>query len=123
MALNLETVVKRIKEATNDKYPVFKLSVEKDEVKEHESYFIYVPYGAVKKTHSGEFHQSFTLFFITLNESLEFNDYIMKIENRLKTCRLFFDGMDEPDFGEIKNTGKNATMYTLNFHQQLKCVL
>lgn len=121
MELDLEKVVTNLKKATDDKFPIFKDDVEKDELKGLDSYFIYKPYGRMSKTGKGEYSQEFYLAFITTEGIDFFSTYIFKVIHQMKLAKLIFDESDY-DQGNLKNTGETAEIFTLDFHRQLKCM-
>lgn len=121
MELDLEKVVTNIKKATDDKFPIFKDDVEKDELKGLDSYFIYKPYGRMRRTKNGEYSQEFYLMFITTKQVDFFSKYIFKVIHQMKRAKLIFDESDY-DQGNLKNTGEIAEIFTLDFHRQLSCL-
>ena len=120
MELDLEKVVSQIKHATNDKYKVFKNDVEKEELKELDSYIIYKPYGRMKREGKGEYKQDFYLAFIT-TESVDFFEHSLDLITELQKVKLIFDESDH-DIARLKNTGEEAEIFTFDFHRQLKCL-
>lgn len=120
MELSLEKVVQAIKKATDNKFEVFKDDVEKEELKELDSFIIYHPYGKLRRAEKGEYSQEFYLIFVTTESINFFEDYVFKLIRELQKLSIIFDESDH-DIAKMKNTGDNAELFTMDFHRQLQC--
>lgn len=120
MELDLEKVVTQIKQATNNKFQVFKNDIEQDELKDIDSYIIYKPFGRMRRMEKGDFRQDFYLAFVT-TESVDFFEYSLNLIHEMQKIGLIFDESDH-DMGKLKNTGIDAEIFMFDFHRNLKCV-
>lgn len=119
MELDLEKIVKTIKDSTDGKFEVFTTDMTKSEVDKNKSFLIYHPYGQITPGENYlQFKQSFTLSFIT-TEDIEFSPYVFTLAHKLNSCGLRFDGTTE-DYGKIKDTDQEAKMVTISFHKTHK---
>ncbi len=113
--LNRERLAKVVDKIESFGYPVFNIDLNKDEIRDNKSFFVYDENGRVTPGQSRlQYQKEFTLMFISLEDKTI--DEIELAENLIRGTGLIFDGSTR-DQAKFQETDQLASTITWTFHR------